>query len=61
MKILRCLVTLGLIVWTWMVFALGAITHERDICRNLKQSGNAGKAAWTCEIYSSEMKEGDHE
>ena len=34
-----------------------AIMHERDIYRNLKLHGHALSAAWTCEIYSSEMQE----
>ena len=34
-----------------------AIMHERDIYRNLKLHGHALSAAWTCEIYSAEMKD----
>ena len=47
---------LSLIAILALVFVLGAISHERDIYRNLKKYGRARSAAWTCEIYSPQMK-----
>lgn len=36
-------------------FFVGAITHEMDIIRRLRASGDAGYAAWTGKIVSKEM------
>lgn len=47
-----------IIVILFLITAVGsAIMHERDIYKNLKLYGNARSTAWTCEIYSAEMRE----
>jgi hypothetical protein len=46
------LIFVALTVSSWI---FGAITHERDMYSNLRKYGDA--KAWTCKIYSAEMKD----